>query len=252
MREPGSTVCLIAGERIEACMVVEASEAAEGAVLYTLMHGEDGEYGANRTFSAVVHASGSVFTTADRRGPQPVAPKEVDRYRWVDPSGNSAAVVVAGGLPRALNGQPATFADAEAICDEKAAFRVLRDTLGLTQEALADILGTDSGSVRQWEDITWACRPPETAWETVRNLREGQLLVINGALEAARANLGCVDLIYYDDELEYAADDPVGSTQMWQYLNANTRLIAHELERQGCKVRYRFNSLRLIDDCHHI
>lgn len=128
----------------------------------------------------------------------------------------------------------------------KAAFKALREQVGLKQADLADALGVETRSVRRWESpAAEGYRAPEDAWRVLERAREAQRQQVAYALEVVRkqtSELGqspaAVALTYYRDQEQYDAcgrdKGPVGVA------NANARAIAEALEREGYSVEWRY------------
>lgn len=128
----------------------------------------------------------------------------------------------------------------------KAAFKALRETVGLSQQNLADELGVVVRSVKRWESpAAEGYRAPDDAWDVLERAREVQRQQVAYALEVVRgqaAALGqapdAVALTYYRDQAQYDAcgrdKGPVGAA------NANARAVADALEREGHAVEWRY------------
>lgn len=125
----------------------------------------------------------------------------------------------------------------------KAEFRAIRETVGMTQGALADALGVEQRSVRRWESPTNDYTPPQDAWD-----------VLDAALETQRrgiaAALGKVDelahehgsypesvmLPYWSSQDAYDVGHYVDDGGDWRMANATSRLLAHALHERGIQV----------------
>ena len=129
----------------------------------------------------------------------------------------------------------------------KAEFRAMRETLGITQQRLADDLGVKVLSVKRWESPRYPQQAPSDAWSLLDDL----MAVQDSAVEAAVAQVRSVELerdghprevlIPYwssqDDYMEhhYSAAESDGS---WTEINATSRRVASVLKVLGFEVRW--------------
>lgn len=126
----------------------------------------------------------------------------------------------------------------------KADFKALRETVGMSQQALADALHVDKRSIQRWEAPANAWTPPADAWKVLDDARERQRWTVENALEIARSpeNLHTpVTLTYWKSQADYERAGHVGDYQM---ANANARMIATFLEDEGRAVSFGFGGLR--------
>lgn len=129
----------------------------------------------------------------------------------------------------------------------KAEFRAMRETLGITQQRLADDLGVKVLSVKRWESPRYPQQAPADAWSLLDDL----MAVQDSAVEAAVAQVRSVELEreghprevlmpYWssqDDYMEhhYSAAESDGS---WTEINATSRRVASVLKVLGFEVRW--------------
>lgn len=126
----------------------------------------------------------------------------------------------------------------------KADFKALRETIGMSQQALADSLHVDKRSIQRWEAPGNAWEPPADAWEVLDVARERQRWTVENALEIARSpeNIHApVSLTYWKSQADYERAGHGGDYQM---ANANARMIAAILEDEGRAVSFGFGGLR--------
>lgn len=127
----------------------------------------------------------------------------------------------------------------------KAEFRAIRETVGMTQGALARELGVEVRSVKRWESPTAPQVPPQDAWD-----------VLDAALSAQRrgiaAALGKVDelakergaypksvmLPYWSSQDSYDRDHYVDDGGDWRMANATNRTLAERLHERGIRVEW--------------
>lgn len=126
----------------------------------------------------------------------------------------------------------------------KADFKALRETVGISQQALADALGVDKRSVQRWEAYGNSWRPPADAWDVLDAARVRQQWTVKNALEIANdpKNLHMpVNLTYWRSQEDY---ERAGHGGDYQAANANARMIAARLEDDGRVVSFGFGGLR--------
>lgn len=116
-------------------------------------------------------------------------------------------------------------------------FRFLRETVGMTREELAAILDVEPRAVKRWEthnDGGWY-QIPQDAWDVLDDEREEQAVRVNAILDGLEASGEPVMLRYW---LTVRDHDRLGGELPWRIENADTRLVAMELEHRG--VEYGF------------
>lgn len=124
----------------------------------------------------------------------------------------------------------------------KADFKALRETLGLTQQNVADIAGVRVLAVKRWEKPGEA-EPPEDVWAALEEMRERMLHMAGFSVDKAvklrdETGAGSVALTYYRSQDQHDAvsrePGPYGFT------NAVARLTADYLEAEGFEVEFRY------------
>ena len=122
----------------------------------------------------------------------------------------------------------------------KAAFRALRETVGLSQQDVADALDVRVLAVKRWEKVGYG-EPPAAAQEWLMRMVEahdGAVANMVALAEVRRDTDGVdeVEMTYYRDQAQYdsmgRADGPYGVA------NARARAVAETLWRDGFDVRY--------------
>lgn len=136
----------------------------------------------------------------------------------------------------------------------KADFKALRELVGMSRAVLADRLDVSQRSVRRWESPDYDWQPPQDAWDVLDEARKRQLEIVTYAVHKIKGierEMGGtpeqVDLTYWHNEEEYIAAHPDEGVD-WQMANANSRLVAHELERLKYRVSFNFPGLKAITD----
>lgn len=118
----------------------------------------------------------------------------------------------------------------------KAAFRAIRETLGIPQQDLAKRLDVKPLSVKRWESPKYPQNAPVRVWDMMCSLLEQQRETVADALENAGDS---AELPYWacsQDFEDFAdADDPA---QTWTEANATARAIAQALELEGIDVTW--------------
>lgn len=131
----------------------------------------------------------------------------------------------------------------------KANFKAMRESLGMSQQLLADIMDVNKFSVKRWESVSFDKYAPEEAWDILEHYQELQQQVIQAGLDRViltHADLGSlneVNLTYWFNEEEYEKAHP-GEGRFWQMANANSRILAYLLRDQGYKVTFDFPGLK--------
>ena len=129
----------------------------------------------------------------------------------------------------------------------KAEFRAMRETLGITQQRLADDLGVKVLSIKRWESPGKQQSAPDDAWELLDSLMEAQ----DAAVAAAFAQVKAIEdkhggmpkeivLPYWASQQDYAdfhylAEDGDAS---WTEVNATNRRVALALRDLGYRIRW--------------
>ena len=129
----------------------------------------------------------------------------------------------------------------------KADFRALRETVGLNQAYLAQLLEIHETTVKDWEKPQrpgW--QPNAQAWEVLDQYKAAQLSAVEQVMQQVHQLISEVgneptkpfELTYYrrqDDYERYGRDDGY-----YGVANANARACAAALEAEGYEVRYRY------------
>lgn len=128
----------------------------------------------------------------------------------------------------------------------KAEFRAVRETVGMTQAALARELGVEVRSVKRWESAAYpGYGAPQDAWDVLDEALAMQRRVVAYALgkvdEVAQQRgdwPGHVTLPYWTGQADYDARhcEPDGGD--WRMANANSRLVAFALHERGIPVEW--------------
>lgn len=116
----------------------------------------------------------------------------------------------------------------------KAEFRALRDTVGMSQNALAAALDVQPRTLRRWEDDGEPWQPPQDAWEELDALRADQERVVGFAVRRAvsiREEMG-------GEPAEVVLPYPQGRDAESSMARANARLCAERLRQRGFEVRF--------------
>lgn len=127
----------------------------------------------------------------------------------------------------------------------KAEFRAIRETVGMTQGALARELGVEVRSVKRWESPTAPQVPPQDAWDVLDAALSAQRRGIATALgrvdEIAKergAYPKSVMLPYWTSQDAYDEGHYVDDGGDWRMANATNRLLAHALHERGIRVAW--------------
>ena len=137
----------------------------------------------------------------------------------------------------------------------KAEFKAIRETVGMPQSILAELLGVNIHSVKRWErpDIE-GYAPPQDAWDVLDRAREKQRWVVDTAVGKAHEieeTLGrapdAIDISYWHGSAEYESANP-GEGRMYQMANADARLAAEKLESEGYHIRFGFKGVKQLAD----
>lgn len=125
----------------------------------------------------------------------------------------------------------------------KAEFRALRETVGMTQGALAGEMGVQIRSVKRWENPDAPQEPPEEAWEVLDDAIEAQRRVVSytlGKVDEIAEKRGdypkAVAMPYWACSADYKKFHTVPDGGDWRMANANLRLISFALHEKGIKV----------------
>ena len=129
----------------------------------------------------------------------------------------------------------------------KAEFRAMRETLGITQQRLADDLGVKVLSVKRWESPSKPQNAPEDAWELLDELMAAQDVAVATALAQVSETADRmgkepdeVVLPYWSNQQDYMEHHYLAaeSDASWTEINATSRRVAAVLRDYGIKVRW--------------
>lgn len=127
----------------------------------------------------------------------------------------------------------------------KAEFRAVRETVGMTQAALARELGVEVRSVKRWEHPDAPQVPPQDAWDVLDAALAAQRQVVAYALgkvdEVAQGRGDwphAVTLPYWTSQEAYDAGHVPADGGDWRMANANSRLVAFALFERGIPVEW--------------
>lgn len=121
----------------------------------------------------------------------------------------------------------------------KAGFKARRETLGLSQQDVADELGVNVRTVKRWEMPGWQ-DPPDDAWTFIEGCEERRRRTVDKAeravLDSHAAVTGEVVITYYRTQRDY--DEHGRDEGPFGMANANARAVAESLQRMGYAVRF--------------
>jgi len=130
----------------------------------------------------------------------------------------------------------------------KSEFKAIRERVGITQAALASIMGVSQRSVRYWEHPISQRQPPEEAWRILDDALDRQRKVVAFALqnvdeakETAGTKPNAVRLPYWlteGDYVQWSTDSELGIIGDWRMANANNQVLAIILEERGVNVEW--------------
>ena len=126
----------------------------------------------------------------------------------------------------------------------KAAFRAMRETIGITQQGLADLVGVKILSVKRWESPKYPQQSPDAVWDLLHELESEQIHTCHNALAVASKRLQnstedreCIEVPYWSSAADYESSR--GSEELtWTEANANSRRLAVLLEDRGVSVQW--------------
>ena len=126
----------------------------------------------------------------------------------------------------------------------KANFRVIRERVGLSQQAVATALGNQVMTVKRWENPKYPV-PPNDAWEMLEGALKVHMEAVDTTVENARRRIAEIgqkpesfDLAYYRSQAQY---DVLGrDSGDYQIVNARSREIGVRLEQLGIPVEFHY------------
>lgn len=127
----------------------------------------------------------------------------------------------------------------------KAEFRAMRETLGLTQQRLADELGVKVLSVKRWESPKYPQQAPDVAWDLLDALMDAQDEAVSTALEQVQSIEADQDakpreivLPYWSSQQDYIDHHYTEDDGSWTEANASSRRLACLLRWLGYDIRW--------------
>lgn len=126
----------------------------------------------------------------------------------------------------------------------KAAFRAIRETVGMTQQAFADELGVKVLSVKRWESPDKPQQAPADAWFVLNDALRIQRQVVASAVakaEESEREVGgrlAVTLPYWTSQEDYDLCNGPYDGGDWRMANANMRMVAFALHERGFTVKW--------------
>ena len=127
----------------------------------------------------------------------------------------------------------------------KARFRATRERIGLSQKALADMLGNTVDIVKKWENPRYVA-PPEDAWRLLDRMLDAHRKAVDAAVsiihERAKEHDGRqpeeVRLLYWRSQAQYNAyGRDLGD---YTVIDARAREVAVRLEMEGIRVTFQY------------
>lgn len=121
----------------------------------------------------------------------------------------------------------------------KPQFRAIRETLGYTQLDVAEALGVERGTIKNWEKETCPWEIPSDAWDWLLSERTRfEEMYSYSVCRALDSGAEKVVLAYYRTQEIY---DSCGRDKgAVGFANALARAVAHELEAEGLDVEFRY------------
>ncbi|MEE8666862.1 MAG: hypothetical protein SOI13_01500 [Bifidobacterium mongoliense] len=125
----------------------------------------------------------------------------------------------------------------------KAQFRAMRERVGLSRLAVAELLHNRVDTVKGWENPSYRWDPPEDAWRLLDDMMARHMRVVGEAVkrveDAVAAEGGkpsCVMLPYFRSQAQY--DEFGRDPGRFEVANANAMEIGVVLEHDGYEVVY--------------
>ena len=131
------------------------------------------------------------------------------------------------------------------MSNSKADFRALRETVGLSQQDVANALEVDVRSVKRWEAPGYENQPISAAWELLEHYHALHVRAVEVTVEQVKrivAEAGrapqSVRITYWRDQAEFDAHGrdrgPFGAA------NANNRAVAEALMQYGIATEFAY------------
>ena len=130
------------------------------------------------------------------------------------------------------------------MADSKAEFRATRERVGLTQKALAVMMGVDVRTVKRWEEPELP-DPPKYAQDRLQEALEAHTAIVQAAIRRVDAIVeqqgrppASMCLTYYRSQAQY---DRYGRDRGdFNVINARSREIGALLRQRGITVSYAY------------
>lgn len=117
----------------------------------------------------------------------------------------------------------------------KAEFRAMRETLGLTQQTLANELDVKILSVKRWESPKYPQQAPDDVWSFLDDLDREQVATCSAALaKASQMPQDAIEVPYWSNAADY--EEHRASDLTWTEANATSRRLAAILIDRGASV----------------
>jgi transcriptional regulator with XRE-family HTH domain len=128
----------------------------------------------------------------------------------------------------------------------KAEFAAIRESVGMTQTALARELGVEVRSVKRWESpAAPGYHAPDDAWDVLDRhleMHDRAVAFALGKVDEIEAENGqppqSVDVTYWRSQADYDALHCERDGGDWRMANANARAVADALRAEGIAVRW--------------
>lgn len=127
----------------------------------------------------------------------------------------------------------------------KAEFRAMRETLGITQQRMADELCVKALSVKRWESPAYPQQAPDDAWELLDLLMEAQDKAVETAVDQVQrieieheGKPRKVAIPYWFSQQDYDTHHHAKDGGRWTEVNATNRRLASVLRCLGYEVKW--------------
>lgn len=122
---------------------------------------------------------------------------------------------------------------------EKATFRAMRESLGLSQSNLAKQIGVHVKTIKNWEDPSVIALPPQKAWDEIHALSQKQGFLIRQSLKILKEHPSKkISLTYYRDQKEF--DEFSREKGLFSIANANSRAVYQAITQEGFSAYFAF------------
>lgn len=124
----------------------------------------------------------------------------------------------------------------------KADLRALRETVGLSQQQLADLANVSREAIKRWENDSYDWQAHPDVWALLYSLRARQREAVDAALDFADTmpddDPRETVISYYRSQAQYDSCHPDGG--LYTVANATARAIGMALELDDLPVRYEY------------